>query len=171
MFLQGSWRIPMWSGAAALLALPAIAMQFSKEISWGLEDFLIVGILLAAVCGTVELASRVSTNGLYQAGVALAAAGGFSLVFINLAVGIIGDEQDPRNLVFMAIPVVGFLGALIARFKAAVLVRLLVGMAAVQFFAMFLAPADLMSLMIPFTGIFVGLWLVCALLIRRSTRA
>ena len=133
--------------------------------------FLIVGILLAAVCGTVELASRVSTNGLYQAGVALAAAGGFSLVFINLAVGIIGDEQDPRNLVFMAIPVVGFLGELIARFKAAVLVRLLVGMAAVQFFAMFLAPADLMSLMIPFTGIFVGLWLVCALLIRRSTRA
>jgi len=160
----------MWAGAAALLALPAVAMQFSKEISWGLEDFLIVGILLAAVCGTIELASRVSTNGLYRAGVALAAIGGFTLIFINLAVGIIGDEQDLRNLVFMAIPVVGVVGALIARFKAAALVRLLIGMAASQFFAMFLAPADMMHLMIPFTGIFVGLWLACALLIQRSTR-
>jgi hypothetical protein len=171
MFLRESWRVPMWTGAAALLALPAVAMQFSKEISWGLEDFLIVGILLAAVCGTIELASRISTNGLYRAGVALAAAGGFTLVFINLAVGIIGDEQNPRNLVFLAIPVLGFIGALIARFKAAALVRLLIGMAAVQFFAMFLAPADMMRLMIPFTGIFVGLWLACALLIQRSTRA
>lgn len=170
MFSRVSWRLPMWTGAAAILAVPAIAMQFSKEIAWGPEDFLVVGVLLAAVCSTIEFASRASTSGLYRVGVALAALGGFALIYINLAVGIIGDEQNPRNLVFLAIPMLGFLGALVGRFKAAILVKLLVAMAAVQFFSMFMAPTDMLRIMIPFTGLFVGLWLLSALLIRRSIR-
>ncbi len=164
------WRAPMWLSAAALLALPAIAMQFSNEIAWGLEDFLVVGALLAAVCGTIELAACASTNGLYRAGVALAALSGFVLIYINLAVGIIGDERNSGNLVFLAIPAMGFLGALIGRFKAAVLVKLLVIMAAVQFSTVFLASAHTLRFMIPFTGLFVGLWLLSALLVRRSIR-
>lgn len=170
MFSRESWRGPMWAGAAVILTVPAIAMQFTKEIAWGLEDFLVVGALLAAVCGTIELAARASTNGLYRAGVALAALSGFVLIYINLAVGIIGDERNPGNLVFLAIPALGFLGALIGRFKAAVLVKLLVIMAAVQVSTVFLAPAHTLRIMIPFTGLFVGLWLLSALLVRRSIR-
>jgi hypothetical protein len=160
----------MWAGAALILAVPAIAMQFSKEIAWGIEDFLVVGALLAAVCGTIELALRTSTSALYRVGVALAAIGGFLLVFVNLAIGIIGDEQNPKNLIFFAIPALGFLGALIGRFKAALLVKLLVIMAALQLSTIFMAPAELLRVMIPFTGLFVGLWLLSALLIQRSIR-
>jgi len=170
MFSKESWHIPMWAGAALILAVPAIAMQFSKEIAWGIEDFLVVGVLLAAVCGTIELALRASTSALYRVGVALAAIGGFLLVFVNLAIGIIGDEQNPKNLIFFAIPALGFLGALIGRFKAALLVKLLVIMAALQLSTIFMAPAELLRVMIPFTGLFVGLWLLSALLIHRSIR-
>lgn len=170
MFSRESWHLPMWAGAALILAVPAIAMQFSKEIAWGIEDFLVVGALLAAVCGTIELALRASTSALYRVGVALAAIGGFLLVFVNLAIGIIGDEQNPKNLIFFAIPALGFLGALIGRFKAALLVKLLVIMAALQLSTIFMAPAELLRVMIPFTGLFVGLWLLSALLIQRSIR-
>jgi len=164
------WRTPMWLGAASLLAIPAIAMQFSKEIAWGIEDFAVVGTLLFALCGTIELAARTSMNRLFVSGVALAAAGGFLLVFINLAVGVIGDESNPRNLAFFAIPAVGFLGALISRFRAAILIQLLVAMAAIQLLAAFLAPIEMMRIMIPFTAAFVGVWLLSAMLIRRSIR-
>jgi len=145
-------------------------MGFYDEIAWGLEDFLAVGALLTALGGTITLAWRTSTSGLYRAGVVLAALGGFALIYINLAVGIIGDEQNPRNLVFFAIPVLGYVGALIGRFRAPVMVRLLIGMAAVQFSTVLMAPADMLRIMIPFTGLFVGLWLLSALLIRRSIR-
>ncbi|MEY3338358.1 MAG: hypothetical protein RL245_1350 [Pseudomonadota bacterium] len=164
------WQMVMWGLSAAVLALPAIAMQFSKEIAWGPEDFAVVGALLALLCLTVELAARTSSKRYFLAGVVLAGIGGFALIFINVAVGIIGSEEDPRNLVFYSIPALGFLGALITRFKSTVLVRLLVIMSAIQLSAAFLAPVDMRHIMIPFTGIFVGLWLSSALLIQRSTR-
>ena len=145
-------------------------MGFFDQIAWGLEDFLAVGALLVALGSTITLAWRASTSGLYRAGVMLAALGGFTLIYINLAVGIIGDEQNPRNLVFFVIPAFGYVGALIGRFRALVMVRLLIGMAAVQFSTVLLAPADILHIMIPFTGLFVGLWLLSALMIRRSIR-
>jgi len=43
-------------------------------------------------------------------------------------------------------------------------------MAAIQLLAAFLAPIEMMRLMIPFTAAFVGLWLLSAVLIRRSIR-
>ena len=163
-------HLPLWLGAATFLVIPAIAMQFSNEISWGVEDFAVLGALLLAFCGTIELAARTSMNRLFVSGVALAAAGGFLLVFINLAVGVIGDEGNPRNLVFFAIPILGFLGALISRFRPSILIQLLFAMAAIQVVAAFLAPVEMMRLMIPFTAVFVGIWLISALLIRRSIR-
>jgi hypothetical protein len=84
-------------------------------------------------------------------------------------VGIIGGSEDPRNLLFYTIPALGFLGAIVGRFKSTVLVRLLMIMAAIQLSAAFLAPIDMMRIMIPFTGLFVGLWLSSAVLIRRAT--
>jgi len=160
----------MWGLSAAVLALPAVTMQFSKEIAWGPEDFAILGALLVLLCVTVELAARVSSKRYFLAGVVLAGIGGFALIFINLAVGIIGSEEDPRNLVYYAIPALGFLGAIVGRFRSTVLIRLLMVMTAIQLSAAFLAPADMVRIMIPFTGLFVGLWLSSALLIQRSTR-
>ena len=74
--------------------------------------------LLAAACGTYELGARMSRNTAYRAAVGLATVAGFLLVWINLAVGIIGDEGNPANLMFGGVLVVGVIGALVARFRA-----------------------------------------------------
>ena len=44
--------------------------------------------------------------------------GAFLLTWMNLAVGIIGNEENPANLMFFAIPVVGMVGALTVRFES-----------------------------------------------------
>lgn len=169
MTMPRKWRISMWAAATVLLALPAITMQFSDTVAWGPEDFAIFAVLLGIVCLTVELAARTSNHFSYLAGVSLAAVGGLMLVFINLAVGVIGEPDNLRNLAFFAIPLLGFLGALVGHFRPMSLIRVLVVMTVIQISAAFLAPAEMMHVMIPFTGAFVGLWLLSAFLIRRST--
>ena len=83
-----NWRVGMWGGAAGLLLIPAIAMQFTREVEWGLEDFLTMGAMLTLACGAFELAVRMiqSTTGRGLAGVAIL--GIFLLVWVELAVGI-----------------------------------------------------------------------------------
>ena len=34
------WRVALWGTVAALLTLPAVAMQFTHEVQWGPGDFL-----------------------------------------------------------------------------------------------------------------------------------
>ncbi len=48
----------------------------------------------------------------FAVGVALAAA--FLLVWMNLAVGLIGSEDNPANLMYFGVLAVGFIGAIIA---------------------------------------------------------
>jgi len=82
------WRVAMWGGAAGLLLIPAIAMRLTSEVTWGPEDFITMGVMLALACGAYELARRTirSTGGRTVA--ALAILGVFLLVWVELAVGI-----------------------------------------------------------------------------------
>lgn len=114
---SGYWRLALWGLAAALLLTPLVAMQFTAEIRWGPADFLVAGSLLGGLGLAVELAARRTRNLAYRAGAALAALTAFALVWITLAVGIIGDEGNPANLLFAGVLAVALLGALIARFR------------------------------------------------------
>ena len=40
------WRPAMWGGAALLLLLPLVAMQFTREVIWDAADFAIFGTML-----------------------------------------------------------------------------------------------------------------------------
>src|SRR5688572_8042949 len=51
----------------------------------------------------------------FAVGVALAAA--LFLVWMNLAVGLIGTEDNPANLLYGGVLAVGIIGAIIARFR------------------------------------------------------
>jgi hypothetical protein len=113
------WRAALWGGAAALLLVPAVAMQFSDEVRWGPGSFLVMGTLLAILCGLIELGARLGTHWAYRLGFALAALAGFTTVWVNLAVGMIGGEDDPRNFVFVGVLLIAAIGALWARFRAA----------------------------------------------------
>lgn len=125
---QGNkWRLVGWGLAAALLTLPFFAMQLNAEgVHWTTSDFVIMGAMIATVGGLFELGVRISGNWSYRGGLALALLGGFLVTWVNLAVGIVGSENNPGNQWFFAAVLVGVAGALIARLRAA-------GMAAAMF--------------------------------------
>ena len=106
-----------WGSAAALLLTPLVAMQFTSEVDWTIGDFVFAGIMFGTVGVLMELTVRASQSLAYRAGVAFALASAFFLIWVNLAVGIIGDEDNPANLMFFGVVLVGILGAIAARFR------------------------------------------------------
>jgi hypothetical protein len=107
-------------------------MQFTDEVVWGPTDFVVAGVLLFGTGITYELLARKAGNIAYRAAVGAAVATALLLVWMNLAVGIIGHEEDPANLMYVGVLAVGIVGALIARFQPEGMARALVAMALVQ---------------------------------------
>jgi drug/metabolite transporter (DMT)-like permease len=112
------WRAIGWGGAAALLALPFLAMQFTNEVVWTASDFVAIGVMLLMVGIPLEVAVRMSPSWSYRAGAALALLGAFLTVWANLAVGIVGSNDNPANLLFFGALLIGGAGAIVARFRA-----------------------------------------------------
>jgi len=128
---RGGWRKAVWGTAAFLWLLPLVAMQFTTEVN--LVETVAYGVILSAAAGTYELALALRTrDSAYQiaAGVALAAA--FLLGWVNGAVGIIGNEGQPANLMYSGVIGVGLIGALVARFRPRGLSRVLIVVALAQ---------------------------------------
>ena len=96
---KNRFRVIGWGAATIMLLLPLIAMQFTDEVDWDMSDFIIFGALLAAAGGALELATRVTSNKPYRAAVGVALAATFILIWVNGAVGIIGNEDNPDDRV------------------------------------------------------------------------
>ncbi|HEU5286630.1 MAG TPA: hypothetical protein VFU20_09025 [Sphingomicrobium sp.] len=112
------WRIAGWSIPALLLLLPAVAMQFTSEVDWTASDFVFAGMLFGSVGLAFELIVRKSRSLAYRFGAGLAVVAAFLTVWVNGAVGMIGSEDNPYNLVFGGVLVVALVGAVLARFEA-----------------------------------------------------
>lgn len=163
------WRIAIWGGAALLPLLPLVAMQFTREVNWDLPDFIVFGVMLTAACGTYELAARMTGNGAYRAAVGIGVTTGFILVWINLAVGIIGDEDNVLNLLYGGVLVVGMAGALLARFRPQGMARALGATAIAQgLVAVTAQVAGHFTWVL--TAVFVALWLTSAHLFGKAAR-
>jgi hypothetical protein len=172
------WRVAIWGGAGLMLLLPLLAMQFSDEVRWDAADFLLLGAMLAAAGGAWELAARMTGSRAYRAGAGLALAAAFALVWINLAVGIIGSEDNPANLIYGAVLAAALLGAVAARFRAAGMARAMAATALVQALAAPVAvaaglgpmPAGAASELAALNGAFALLWLGSGWLFRKAAR-
>lgn len=171
------WSLATWSAAACLLLLPAVAMQFTSGVDWNAADFIVMGVMLAVACGSYELATRLSGRTSYRAACAAAIAGGFLLVWVNLAVGMIGSEDNPANLLYLGVLVVGLVGALLVRFRARGMARVMVAMAAAQMLVAATAmvagwgrphspPLEVLGV----SAFFAMPWLVSAVLFRMAGR-
>ena len=119
-FLNG-WRIAGWGAAAALLALPAIAMRFSGEVAWSPGDFLFAAVLLIALGLGIEIAMRLRTGIAGRAGMIVTSIAAFLTVWANGAVGIIGNEGEPVNQGFYALVLAALLAGAAARFRPRVM--------------------------------------------------
>ncbi len=107
----------------SILLIPFIAMQFTSEVNWTFFDFIAIGILLFSAGITYEFFASRSGSLAFKGATALAVGTCLILTWINLAVGIIGNENNPINLLYFAIPMILFIGAIRARFNAEALGR------------------------------------------------
>jgi hypothetical protein len=111
-------RFLLWAIPALLLVAPLVAMQFTAEVQWDGFDFVFASVLLFGAAGTIDLAIRMGGSTAYRLGAGLAVLVSFLLIWVNGAVGVIGDEDNPANLMFIGIIAVAAAGAVLARFEA-----------------------------------------------------
>ena len=162
-FFNG-WRIAGWSMALALLALPAIAMQFTGEVDWTGTDFIFAAILIGALGIGMELAVRMGRSLPKRLGIAIASLAGFMTFWSNAAVGIIGDEGSPVNAGFFLLVIFAVIVSALVRLRPAPMKWLMVFMAAAQI-ALGIAATQMMPGHAVEWGIlafFAGMWSVAA---------
>ena len=163
--------------AGFVLLLPLLAMQITDEVIWDLADFAVAAALLVGTGLTYELAARKAGNIAYRAAVGVALAAALLLVWINLAVGIIGSEDNNANSMYFGVLAVGIIGAIVARFRAHGMARALFATALAQALVCVIAliiglgspwspPAEILAL----NGFFAALFVGSALLFRYAAR-
>jgi hypothetical protein len=160
------------------LLLPLLAMQITDEVVWDLADFAVAGALLVGTGLMLELAARKAGNIAYRSAVGVALAAALLLVWINLAVGIIGVEGDRADLMYFGVLAVGLIGAIIARFRPQGMARALFATALAQALVAVIAliagkhqdPVTSVSELLGLNGIFVALFIGSAWLFQRAAR-
>ena len=159
----------VWGGAAALLALPLVAMRFTREVAWTASDFAVMGAMLFAACGAWELATRASGSLAYRAGAGIAIVTAFLTIWINLAAGMIGSEDNPYNLAFAGIVLLALAGGAVARFRPRGLAAAMAAAAVAQAAAAALGlSTDLRGGLL--SAAFALPWLLSAVLFRKAAR-
>jgi hypothetical protein len=169
------------SAIIALLLIPLIAMQFNTGVEWTLSDFVVAGALLFGVGLSYEWIARSNGNPAYRKGAALALLGMLLLIWINLAVGIIGNENNPLNGLYFGVVAIGIGASLLAQFRSVQMSAAMwitaVAQALVPFIALYLAqpsiattsePMDVFAVFI-LSGFFACMFAGSALLFRKAT--
>ena len=162
--ITGVWnvlRIAGWVAVAAMLVFPLVAMQFTTEVNWTASDFIVAAVILGgAGLGTQYLVGRSGSHA-YRIGALLAILVMFLTIWSNLAVGIIGNENDPYNQLFFGVVLIGLVGMLVARFRpAGMAVAASVAAAAQVGVSLYGYSTDPRGAV--FGAIFAGLWLAAA---------
>jgi len=156
-----------------ILLVPLIAMQFSDEVAWTPFDLTVAGGLLFGTGLAYELISRKTSTIEYQVAVGITLAAALLLIWINLAVGIIGSEENPANMMYVGVLAVLVIGTLIALLRPRGMARALFATAlthaTVTVIALIITPWDLEALKTLVLNVsFVALWVASAWLFRRA---
>lgn len=155
-------------GTVIILMIPLVAMQFTDEVVWSPADFAVAGVLLFGSGLIFELIAGKMDNIAYKAAVGLSVTTALILIWINLAVGIIGTEDNPANLMYAGVLIVGIIGALIARFRPYEMAHALFVTALAQILVGVIALiAGMGGTLIP-DLFFAALWMGSAFLFRRA---
>lgn len=169
------WRIAGWGAVALALLAPLVAMQFTDEVNWTTSDFVFAAVVLGTVGGLLELTVRKTGDTAYRAATGVALAGGLLLVWLTGAVGIIGSEDNPANLMYGGVLAIGTVGALIARFRARGMARAMfatalatAAVAVIAYAAGMSTPGEWLRELVFLNGFFVALFAGSAVLFREA---
>lgn len=158
-----------------ILIAPLIATFASPEFNWSPTDFLVMGTIIFCAALFFEFVSRKGNSTLYRIATLIAVITGFLLLWVNMAVGVIG-EDNPANLLYLGVILIGLVGVFAARFQAHKISRVLLGMAILQVLipvaAYIFWPADFSPGFIKvfhINAVFALLWMFSALLFERAS--
>ena len=164
-------RIFGWSGAALLLLAPAIGMQFEGSgVDWSAGDFIFAAVAFGVVGGLLELAARTTSNLAYRVATASAIMCAFLQVWITLAVGIIGSEDNPANWTYLAVPFVAIVGAIVALGDPRALARAMRATAVFQGLVCLVHLIDGIYPAVMIDGFFTMTWLTAGALFARAVQ-
>ncbi len=168
--------------STALLIVPITAPFFVDGWLWTGFDYIFAWVLFSLVSLAITFVIKSEKATLYKLAASLAVVTIFLLVWINAAVGLIGDgDLDSPNALYFGVLAVGFILAVISRFKPQGMSRALLTMALAQF----LVPVIVLLIWPPpviswapgvvqvfcLNAVFVLLWVTSAILFRRASRA
>lgn len=108
---------------AVLLAIPLVAMQFTEEVRWTFSDFVFAGGLLFGTGLTYVVVAQRGGNRTYRLAVAVAVVAALLLVWANAAVGLVGSEDNPANILYGGVLLVAIGGAVLAQLRPAGMAR------------------------------------------------
>ena len=157
---------------AVILLLLLLVMLFSENMHWNKIDFTAAGLLLAGTGIMYKLTAAKSGDLVFRVAAAISLSAIVFLVWLNLAVGLIGTEDNPLNLMVWAVVAVAIIGAFTARFQsrgmshamfAAALMQIVVGLIGV-----WLSPPGEAVKTVLLNAIFVILFVASALMFQRA---
>ncbi len=175
--MQNTKRLIVWTIVLVLILMIPVAMHFTDEVQW--NEAVAYSVILLVAGGTYELWQWLKTcSSAYRLAFGVGLAGVLLLGWVSGAVGIIGSENNPTNLMYWAVFAVGLIGSLLSHFKPRGMARTLFAAAVVQMlvpvFALYIWPAQVswgeagvISVFV-FNSIFAMLFVVSALLFRRA---
>ncbi|HVF38022.1 MAG TPA: hypothetical protein VNA29_08810 [Sphingomicrobium sp.] len=124
------WRIIGWSIPLVFLSLP-----FILGAPWTASDYIFMAVLFGVIGLGIEFLVRQSTSLPYRLAAAVTLLAAFLTVWVNAAVGMIGDSDNPLNLGFLVVLFVALIGSVLVRFRAGGMARVMAGAAAAQLVA------------------------------------
>lgn len=74
-----------------LLSVPLVAMQFTNEVNWSIFDFLVAAVLLYSAATSVEFIMQKVKKTILKIVLMLVLAMMFSILWLELAVGLFGS--------------------------------------------------------------------------------
>lgn len=171
------WRIAGWGTAVALILLPLVAMLVTGENGWTAADFIFAIVMLGSIGIGLELAAR-RNNRAFTAAVGIALLLCVMQVVFTGAVGIIGNENEASNLLFLGVVGIALAGSAIALLRparmAVAMVVAAVAQAAVPLVASLVSDSRMEAIwareVIVVTVAFTAMWLVAARLFRTAAK-
>lgn len=170
-------------GTAFLLLIPLMANRYVEGANWSPGDFIAAGIMLFGAGLAFVLIARKWDNTMYRLGVGVAVAAGLMLVWANAAVGLVGSEDNPANLLYAGVLAVALIGAFAARFRPLGMSNAMFAASltyvAVTAVALFVwkptgaaaEPSVQVLNVLVANGVFAAVWAVSGLLFRRASAA
>ena len=159
-----------------LLLVPLVANHTVDGFNWNPGDYIIFWLIMVAIGFAYKLVTNKARNAVHCIATGIALMAAFIIVWGNLAVGFIGSEDNPANLMYFVALFVGALLGGMSRFTPAGMARAMFMTATAIFLvpviALLVRPHDFspgVAQAFGLNAVFAGMFIISGLLFRLAS--